>query len=423
MKEIKSGNFSNLRTQLFNKSACSDVVLHISDIGSSAKRVVIHANSPILYAASRYFQSCLTSLLNECNKKYITTEPGESILPNKLILRVELDFSQGLTEEVVELFFSLFYLNRFDEESELADSFHYHILELYELASFFLYDALTAYIEGYLVATMSLAYFTPLWRFCLSFDETNQRYELIESKIRLFERLLQWYECCIDPRPHTSTIEGKVCHNSEYYAHHKETILADVARRVNKIERCYLPRKQVVDQALFYYHRICGSCLDTNNRKHQRIGNFCYTDLGKLKSESETFFFRLKKKTLVNRHSPPSPRYETQPITIEMTRHRAKRVRKEEEESRYTCKSRLCLLSRKAECDVTERIYNEKDLSIPSEISSFMPHKAKHCYDGQCDQCHTSQPIYILILRVEFEKAARVQEEMDMLVEETTLCQ
>ena len=437
MTTSRNENFSNLRNEFFNKSDDSDLVLHISDIGSPIKRLEIHAHRMVMKSASRYIHSCLNSRLNYQNR---------SLINEKVVLKLELDFTgNALSDDVVILFFSLFYLNRFDNEEEL----HYNILEIYELATFFLFDALTHYIENYLMATMSLSYFTPLCRFCLTFDEASNRYEMIESKAPLFTRLLQWYQCCVDiPTELPQLPYSSIC-DSNYYARHKESIITDLSRRVNNIDRCQLPRKEISKSTLRYYHRICPGCLEfTDNR----IGSFYYSDLGQLKKTyrngSETFFFRLKKKKSVssNRHSPQR---NNQPatITVELTRRATyteqpykKRARlngeeggedwleeeeEEEDTNRYLCKSRVTLLSQKQEKDIIDSVYSEKDISVPTEIGHFEPHKVKHCYVGQCDQCtNTSrQEIYIIILDVSLSREAYnapIQEEMGMQVEEST---
>jgi len=419
---IDSRNLSNLRTQFFNKSHCSDLLLQISDIGShpTRQRMAIHANILVLYSASRYFQSCLTSHLNQQNKSITAVNDSGALLPNKLVLKLELDFEQlQLSEEVVELFFSLFYLARFDRDIQIQEALHYNILALYQLASFFLFDALTAYIEEYLIGGMCLAYFTPLFRFCLRLDERSGCYELIEPKEMLFNRLLQWYQCCVESSA-TLPSNTAVAADTQYYVHDKPFIMEELRRRVTFLEqRCDLPSKEIVRDGgsaeslqLRYYHKICPACLESVSRKSCRVGPFGYTDMGKLSDCGETFSFRLKKRARTSRHSPRH--FEQQEsVGIEVTRH-------QQEECRYECKSRVTLLSRKRQCDTKDHHYSEKDISVPSEIATFTPHKVKYCYDGYCEHCHEWTALYILLMCIELRRHlhAPILEEMGMHVEE-----
>lgn len=446
-----SENFGNLRSQYFNKSDDSDLLLQINELGTSIKRLEIHAHSLVVKSGSRYIASCLSSGLNHQNRSVVSCGGQTPFSRNKIVLRLELDFSNGLSDRVVEFFFSLFYLNRFDhcddsdvENQQIKEELHYNILELYELACYFFFDALTVYIEEHLFSTMSLSYFTPLYRFCLTFDEARNRYSIIESKAALFTRLLQWYQACVDTSiqllpPSSSAIEA-VC-DSDYYAVHKASIIADVWRRVNMIEKCELPSREILrgveNTELRYYHRICPTCLDSTDKKANRIGAFYYADLGQLRKTtrngSETYFFRLKKKKKLSYATTTRQGDNNNLVTIELTRRRAYKsntidTQLEEEhakERRYLCKSRVSLLSRKREIDRLEYSYNQKDISVPTEIGKFTPHKAKYCYDGQCDQCNKSSSIYIVILQISLTKqvcqsTSSILEEMGMQVDEAT---
>lgn len=442
-------NFGNLRTLFFNKSDCSDLVLHICDIGQQEKRVEIHSHLVVLCSASRYIQSCLTSIMNHQNVNRIQTTDTQ-LVRNKLILRLEIDFSTNeLSNEVVQLFFSLFYVQRFDDpHSAETEKIQYHILELYELACHFLYDSLIVYIEQYLIANMNIGYFTPLYRFCLISDPSNGRYQMIESKAPLFTRLLQWYECCVDLTIGTPSVSIGAL---SYYAEHKTTILEDLYRRVDNIELCQVPSKSISyantpdrdSISLRYYNRICPSCLE-NPKKRNIVGAFAYTELGHLTTRgggdhSETYYFRLKKKVIAIRGSP----LRLQNNTIELTRLRNQPqqiqpggARKRPlsihddrpEEKRYECTSKVTLLSKKREKETTENHYSEKDISVPTEIGRFVTHKAKQCYEAHCDQCNIRRHVYIILLDVTLRKervlphSSPILEEMEMHVEEPTLC-
>lgn len=429
---IKSENFDDLRTRFFNKSDDSDTILHICDIGQSIERLEIHSHLLVLKSASRYIQSYLTFNLNQHNLNHFSNGQG-GLIPTKLLLRLELDFSNGLSNEVVSLFFSLFYVKHFNEE-QLKEAIHYHILELYELACYFLFDALVVYIEQYLIATMSLTYFTPLTRFCLTMEESSGNYQIIESKAYLFTRLLQWYQCCIDPSTSfLSYNEGKC--DSDYYADHKTTILRNLSQRIKNIDKCQLPIKSITKPnslitRLQHYHRICPSCLESTSKKN-RIGAFSYIELGHLTQTSingsETYFFRLKKR-FVSRHGSPLSHNNANNNTIEMTRqysHKRQRLNTEEEEDEilYQCDSHITLLSRKRIIDTKEDTYNEKDISMPTEIAKFLTHKPKHCYEGHCDQCNLRKSIYIIVLDITLHNQSLIlpPEEMTMQVEESIL--
>jgi hypothetical protein len=320
------------------------------------------------------------------------------------------------------------------------------------------------YIEQYFLEGMCLSYFSPLFGFCLSVDSATNgssgaHYKIIPSKAHLFSRLLQWYQCCIDPiAPATYQIPPTEM-GTEYFLYHKEVILNDFSQRIENLESCNVPRHQVTllpTQAssrkikLNHYHKICNTCL-CNHRKNNTVNAYYYTDLGSLKKTysngSETFFFRLKKRVPSNRDSMPprSNASSSNNNTIELTcvrEYTKKRARnslnmqlvdeeenewleKEQEQERsisYSCESQVTLLSRKRQNDMIDHTYKESDISRPTAISHFLLHKPKYCYEAHCEHCKVKKPVYVFILNVTLSKEVDppAEELIGMQVEEST---
>lgn len=420
-------NFVNLRSQFFNKPHYSDLLLLIHDVAQPERQLQIHTHIVVLSSVSCYIASSLVPLLNHQNIQIASKAEKEALLTSQVVLKLQLDFSQSLSDEVVILFFSLFYVNRFDEthlqSQNLKEKVHYHILELYELASYFLFDALIFYIEQHLVSTMCLTYFSPLMQFSL-LQSSGGDYHILDDKLSLFTRLLQWYQCCIEP----SSPEAE----QDYYVREKENIMTDLSRRVKNIEQCEIPRKSVIsldslNTRLYYYHRICPACLDGDS-KANRIGAFYYPEIGELsktyRNARETFAFRLKRKLHSKQNISAVELIYQREYTQKRQRLESEIDWLEEEEGEYECTSQITLLSRKHAKDIIRRVYKEKDISVPIEIGSFAMHKEKYCYETECQHCHLYKPSYIILLDILLTRqvTSQVQEEMTMQIEDSSLC-
>jgi len=270
----KSENFGNLLSDFYNKAAYSDLVLHIGDISNPAKQaLVIHSHLLVLHSASEYMRRYLSCFINDPTRSCVSKPNAMLLLPNQLQLTLQLDYARsGLDDEVVGLFFSLFYVTRFDEAhlkaNCLEERLHHNILVLYDLALYFLFDSLSTYIEQYFKATMSLAYFTPLSLFCLQHNPVTSTYSVEKQRgSSVYKRLAQWYACCVNGEevvrePSGAEEEAAAKCDYQYFTRNKQAILQDMAC----IENCRLPKKEArrLDDSticLDYHRNICGDCM------------------------------------------------------------------------------------------------------------------------------------------------------------------
>ena len=418
---LKNENFGNLLSEYFNKATVSDLVLHIGDTHDTKKvPLLIHTHLMCLHPASEFIRRYLSCFGNDPERCHVSGQ--NPLVPNQLNLTINLDYGNGrLNDEVVTLFFSLFYVNRFNEahlkHNHIEEAFYHNILILYELALYFLFDTLIVYIESYFKATMSLAYFNHLSNFCLQPHPLTGAY-VLDKKQRgatLYRRLVQWYTTCVggdhvSPSPPPS-IEEQKC-DWHYFTRNKQAILGDIAL----IENCRLPKKEarrLADSSLSLdYHRtICETCMD-GSKGENVVGSFYYLDMGCLTLGDYSFFLRLKKKKRID---PRGIAYDNK-LELTMT-HTT--------QQRYACKSRISLLSRKSHKDKFLQTQSMKSLFIPTEINNFDAHPVKHCYEGHCDHCTMLKPVYVILMRIslsrEDEDYPHPLEDMTMNVEEPSV--
>lgn len=440
----KSENFGNLLSDFYNKAMYSDLVLHIGDTGNPGKTpFVIHTHQLVLHSASEYIRRRLSSCFLE--------DPSRSYVNNQLQITIQLDYARsGLDDEVVGLFFSLFYVARFDEAhlkaNHLEERLHHNILVLYDLALYFLFDSLSTYIEQYFKATMCLAYFTPLSLFCLQHNPATATYSVEKQRgSTLYRRLAQWYACCVSGdeeagAANTVDEEKETRCDSQYFSRNKQTILHEMAQ----IENCRLPKKEarrLNDSTirLDYHRNLCGDCMGNSSNA---VGAFYYLDMGcltlKYTNGVERFFLRLKKKrrhdvrgvvydngmelTMISAMSSPPP---YKKLRIASHGQQQRWMSPVDESDRYECESRISLLSRKRHKDKSTQSRSKKNIFIPTEINNFDVHAPKHCYEGRCDHCATLKPIYIMLISIKLSKESNSNnsplEDMSMIVEEPTV--
>lgn len=444
----KSENFVTLLKQFYNKALYSDLVLHIRDSGDAKKPpLLIHTHLIVLYSASHYIQRFLACFATDPSRYSIQTD--NPLVPNQIHLNLELDYASGFDDALIQLFFSLFYVNRFDEAhlkaNGLADTLHENIMALYTLASYFAYDTLLVYLEQYLKASMCVAYFTPLTNLCLSRHPVTGEYTIERKHANgsLFTRLLQWYTCCIDERDvtndetttttptiittETDTTIGPIKCNRRYYEENKASILGQMQERIVNLQAVDIPQKRVqrLDATtiqLDYYRRICNECLGECNKKNT-INSFYYINMGFLTLDSARFFLRLKKK--VPYLSPRRDSYHRNNV-LEMTMVRKyygdhgeqpTRLEEKDEDEKYHCRSHVALLSRKKHRDKYKQEYGKKSLFTTTEINSFDTHPVKYCYEARCDHCSSVKPVYIILLHMVVSRENSPIEDMSMMVE------
>lgn len=437
-------NFGNLRSDFYNKETFSDLTLHIYDTEKpgQVEPLVIHSHFLVLYSASAYIRKCLTGFENDPSRSVNRSN-------NKTTLRIQLD---SVDEEVVRLFFSLFYMNRFDKAhismNGIDQSIHENSLALYSLAKFFFFDTLVVYIEKYFRENMRLSFFASLSAFCLRMNEMSGLFYVDQPQCGvLFKNLIQWYTCCVKPPTTEEFIAGQRKGdpaNVRYYADNKRAILHDLEHCVENIDECALPRQRVRRLSetrieLDHHHRVCDECL-SKSTKRNTVDAFYYLDMGSLSIEdanaTERFFMRLKKKKRAffsargvdeDEDEDEEEEEDDDDINIiELTMIRKHQLQQQEAVlERYSCSSRVTLLSRKNYQEKPQQCrYTKRNLSIPSEVNNFKTTPIEHCYEAHCDHCAKLRPVHIIMLSLTLEREGMLllpPEDMSMSVEESPI--
>lgn len=402
---------------LHTKAIYSDSEVAVIDAATG--RVVFHVQTHlvILYAASGYFRTLMA---------------GQFDVGDNSQFSVRIDFSQlepSLAENVVRLFFRLFYVTIYDErqlsseEMRLIDE---HLLYLYQLASWYDCDALRLYCERRLFGAFSLDCFKLFSDYALTENPTGDgRFCILDERLRLFARFLQWYQCCTDEKKEEDeeeTTPTATTLNEDYFLCNKRRIMNALLSDVENITRCRIPRRTITatsqaERQIDYYRRICHHCLTTTTTTTTR-------SLGCLERRyfngKEVYAFRLGRDETLSR------RFRVQ-LTLERTltgtaeRVGLKRSRSDATmevespdwlpaaatETVYRCHSEMVLLSKR---QVLDRVVTQLTQSVETEqartIGVFERHSVDDCYQGRCDSCRRpGRSIYVLILclRVEFD--------------------
>lgn len=300
VKKNKRDNLVNL-VDIHKDSMYTDFVLLVCDEADPHRNVLfqIDTHRLILYACSDYFARCFTFGHQQKNNNTVMTS-----------MYLALNFIDGLTEEMVRLFFGLFYVRRFDTKhlGDLAETIESNIFFLYQLALRFHFSPLAEYCEALLFESWTLEYFGHLTRFCLIKNSVTGRYSIIDERLKLYARFLQWYQCCVEHIPYSplmpSSEDAAVVPSSRYFSCQKEEILREHRENVDNFAVCHLPNKSHRNltrsaMKLEYYRRICTSCLFNSKTRHSYEG-FYLINFGAIRKNYtngyEQYFFRLKRR-------------------------------------------------------------------------------------------------------------------------------
>lgn len=293
----KRDNFANIM-DLHKDSVYTDFVLLICDEADPFQSVKfqIDTHRLILYACSTYFARCFNFGQKTSNKMLATS------------MCLALNFVDGLTEEMVRLFFRLFYVRRFDSKhlnQEEVSQIESNVFFLYQLALRFHFDPLVEYCESLLFESWDIEYFAHLSRFCLIKNSVSGRYAIIDERLKLYARFLQWYQCCVEHIPYSPLLAESTKSNSRrYFSCQKEEILREHRDNVDNIDACHIPTKSHRNlpngmMRLEYYRKICSSCLLNHKTRHSYEG-FYLINFGAIKkyylNGHEEYFFRLKRR-------------------------------------------------------------------------------------------------------------------------------
>jgi len=423
-------NLLNL-PESFTHSLYTDIMLYIVDEETHAKRLEIASHRLILYSASRHFRKLLT---------FEGGGGGGGARHESIVLY--LNFSSGLCESVVRLFFRLFYVGDFDSRhltTPELDLIKENVLHLYQLAHYFGFDSLALYCEAYLFDTMCVEYFNLLSNYCLQKNQETGKFYIVGERLTVYARLLQWYQCCIE---HVGYAPLQVCGSSEgethitrkYFSCNKEEIMRELAESVENISACAVPQRALrllggQGSQVDYYRRICHTCLHGGARMRRNYSGLYCINLGCLEKRYREgharYAFRLRR-TTQSASCVLEASLEHRSAPSEETSHRDKRARLESEEEEemlveggggqeepvsapggrtlYCCRTDVTLLSRRYELTLVSQSHRKKSFAHYTELARFEMHDKKYCYTGKCDTCAERKPVYIILLQTLLEK-------------------
>lgn len=323
-----------------------DVKIIINDLHNPFHQFTIDSHYIVLWSSSLHFRKTL-QFPSYCGKNSSAT--------NEIIITLDFSDNTGITEETVHIFFSLFYVPIFSVESLGNERYNFieeNILQLYQLSEQFIFQSLRLHCERQLFGSFSLDHFKLLTEFSLISSNTPTRKHnnaggmfVIDERIRLYSRYLQWYQCCVEDAKYTQLPkEGRSSNNSrsrrssggdnnlcgnvvgnncigsvssssnsseemevegpgyiytEYFSCKKADILREWRSAIENIESCHIPSRSIrtIDDTctINYYRKLCRRCikLDANPARDH------YIDLGSMtkisSDESDIYSFRLKK--------------------------------------------------------------------------------------------------------------------------------
>lgn len=299
----KPENFGNF-IALYNSTRYSDIMLKIYDnLTLQYLNCAIYTHKLILDSGSRHFNQLFSETYNDRRRAepsnsedHATTEeqPKEEI-------QLFMDFSSGLTLPLLKDFFKLFYVVAFDETHLSAAEREFianNVLFLYQLASYFQFLTLCHYCEQILCENMDLQYFRVLLEFSLIQCTEKNCYAIKDESLRIFTRLIQWYQCCIGehislpldssgqrlncPQKDTEKVaftdQSDVARKSRgyYFSHSKEQILLDCISSIENFHLCPVPQKSLTTSgtpyapstAIAYYAKLCTNCYRNDDDGH-----------------------------------------------------------------------------------------------------------------------------------------------------------
>ena len=386
----------------------TDSEVRVIDVATDATVFSVQTHRVILYAASGYFRTLMTSQFNTGTE-----------------FSVKIDFSQleqALAEHVVRLFFRLFYVTIYDErqlsgeELRLIDE---HLLYLYQLASWYDCEALRLYCERRLFGAFSLDSFKLFSDYALTESrQAESKFCILDERVRLFDRFIQWFQCCTDEKSNGSEDEEAQQLNEDYFLCNKRHIVNDLLTSVENITCCRIPTRTVVAPSqtrrqIDYYRRICHHCLTSRGDAYKSLG--CLEK--RYRNGREVYAFRLRQQQQQQRRFDVQMAVERSLVSPQ--RAGLKRSRSDSEmevecrgewlsttasEETYRCHAEMILLSKR---QVLDRVVNQLDGGGGEEsrtIGVFERHPAEDCYQGRCDSCRRGQrSIYVLILCLQLE--------------------
>lgn len=405
--------------RLYNTGQLADCKLRLHDQTTGQHMLDIYSHKLILCSGADYF----ASLISNCRQLQASVIHCAS---EKIdLFAVYLDFS-WLSAELIRDFFKLFYINVFDEEHLSTEEITYivsNVLQLYQLADYFQFHALARFCEKNLFAEMNLGYFRLLTDYCVEEHSqcplTGTRYHVPLNKLRLYSRLMQWYQCCVEMGDETTVgqqqDEKARPTRSQYHSSNKEQLLQCCAQRIANYEQCRVPERQVLavkspqmGRQIRYYRKICVDCLQRQSLQQQ------YIDMGLLQygaaASNETYKFRLHQKSdnlfgVEMRFSASAAGAATEDMCVEIEGSEVSL----NDGALYDLSAEVSLLSKRLDNEVCRRQMDGRPLQTVSEIGEFRLHERQMCYSGRCDGCEQrNQQLFILQMELLLQPHAEV---------------
>ena len=336
MESFQSPHIGLDLSQIQKEKIRPDTRIIIKDLHNPFHQFTIESHYIVLWSASLHFRKNLQFSSHYKDQQQTTT--------NEVILTLDLSENTGITEQTVHIFFSLFYVPVFSLASlgsERYDFIEENILHLYQLSEHFMFQSLKLHCEKQLFASFSLDHFKLLTEFSLisSTIERNMM-SIIDERINLYSRYLQWYQCCVEDAKYTqlpkeggntsssrrSSGNRSVCNNNnsnscvggsssgggeemevegpgfiyaEYFSCKKADILREWQCAIENIDSCHIPSRSIRTNGnlstINYYRKLCAHCIKADASPTQEH----YIDLGSMTKisgdDSDVYSFRLKR--------------------------------------------------------------------------------------------------------------------------------
>jgi len=328
-------------SQIQKEKIRPDTRIIIKDLHNPFHQFTIESHYIVLWSASLHFRKNLQFSSRNASKDQTTT--------NEVIITLDLSENSGITEQTVHIFFSLFYVPVFSLASlgsERYDFIEENILYLYQLSEHFMFQSLKLHCERQLFASFSLDHFKLLTEFSLiSSTIEKHRMSIIDERINLYSRYLQWYQCCVEDAKYTplpkeggTTSSSRrnsgnrsnntsICNNNnsrvgsnsggggeeemevegpgfiytEYFSCKKADILREWQCAIENIDSCHIPSRSISKSrngnlsTINYYRKLCIHCIKADASPTREY----YIDLGSMTKisgdDSDVYSFRLKK--------------------------------------------------------------------------------------------------------------------------------
>lgn len=355
-------------TRWWRSGRHTDLTLRLCDEADRQCRLELRAHKIVLLCSEiAYFEKLLDGLYSEAD-----SGGGDGI-------NIYVNF-QLYTPEILLLLLRLVYKEKIcadtldTHEAALLDA---HLLEFYQLALCFTFDALAQYCLQRLYQAFSAQAYDAILRYCLVEEFGQQhRYQVQSEKVALYRKLQQWYRYCVPPQQRDAPL---AISDADLFA----------------------PMQRSIDRGRITAHRsLCHACLFS---ERCAVWELYAVELGGVRRRDDS----LSCSFTVTRERSQTERWS---LWVTLTRRPAvcspdaMSVEHSEEEA-LRASVQLSLFSQLVSPWLALAPSKELPNGYATEVMpAFQLHAPEHCYDGCCDACGLDAvPVYIFEMIVELE--------------------